>query len=115
MKTANMTLEQYLASLPRETGKGRWAVACVSYRQWMCTMAIGDGITKATASLLTRCGTRKEAEAIVARIAELTPGVLPGSPGVYEYVAIPYDRDDYLCENVRKFGRRNCDRQIVGQ
>lgn len=47
--------------LKQNVDAGTYAVAIVGYQAWRRDMAIGDGITSATSSLVTRCRTLKEA------------------------------------------------------
>jgi len=105
---------EFHARLRRNLSSGRWAVAIVGSEQWMSSAAIGDGITSATAALLTRCKTKAEAEAIAAAANDLEPGLLPGQGFRWVYQALPYRRDDYIGSQNRQRGqRRDCDRRIA--
>lgn len=102
-----------LHSLPRNLSSGRWAVACVGMRGWMQDMAIGDGITSALQSLFTRCETREEAEKLAEELNEAEPGVMPGSPSVFVFEAMPYKKTDYIGSQNRDRGQtRDVDRRI---
>jgi len=79
----------------------------------MSSAAIGDGITSATASLVTRVDTRTEAEAIAAAANDLQPGLLPGNGFAWVYAAVPYRIEDYLNQQAQQNGRRKCDRRIA--
>ncbi len=104
---------EFFARLPKEIDRGRWAVAITGSRQWRFSAAIGDGITSATASLLTRCETEEEAEAIADAANDLQPSLLPGQGFAWVYQAMPYRIEDYLSQQSQRNGRRKCDRRIV--
>lgn len=94
---------------------GRWAVAVVGRQEWMRRSAIGDGVTSATMSLVTRCETKQEAEELADRLNDLEPGVMPQSgSSAWIFEAVPYKKTDYISgQNVRRSQTRDCDRQIA--
>ncbi len=98
--------------MKQNVSQGNWAVAIVGYRGWMRDSAIGDGITTARSALITRVPTNEEADTIVARLTAALPSVLPGSPDVPVYAAVPYRRTDYIgrqqleCDGARDHYRR---------
>lgn len=99
--------------LKQNLGSGKWAVALVGWSGWCRQMAIGDGITRATIALVTRCETSDEAERIAAELNDAQPGVLPGSPDVPVFESRKYDKMDYISDQDRRNGSRNCDRRIA--
>jgi hypothetical protein len=104
---------EFFARLPRNYDTGKWAVAVKGYKQWGSSGAIGDGITSATASLLTRCETQAEAEAIADAANDLQPGLLPGQGFAWIHEAVRYDITDYLSRQDLRNGRRKCDRRLA--
>lgn len=103
-----------LHSLPRNYASGKWAVAVVGMRGWRTDFALGDGITAALQSLWTRCETREEAEALALRLNDAQPGVLPGSPLVFVFEAMKYNKLDYIGSQNRNLGQtRDCDRRLA--
>lgn len=103
---------EFFARLSVELDRGPWAVAVTGSRQWMSNAAIGDGITSATAALVTRCETREEAEAIADAANDLQPGLLPGKGFAWVYTAMEYDITDYLSQQDQRNGRRSHFRRI---
>ena len=93
---------------------GRWAVAWSGYAGWRETALIGDGITSATACLVTRCSTRQAAEALAAALNAAQPEVLPGSFSVPTFDARRYRKRDYIGRQAwEQNGQRDCDRRIM--
>lgn len=98
----------------QQLGRGMWAVAITGQRQWGRDSAIGDGITSATMSLVTRCETREEADRMVEELTDLQPGLLPGSGSAWVFSAVKYCRTDYIGQqNIDRSQTRNCDRRIA--
>ena len=85
----------------------------VGYRGWRRDSAIGDGITAATSALYTRCATKNEATLLAKELNDALPSVIPGSQDVPVYEAIPYKKLDYISEQDRRNGDRDCDRRII--
>ncbi len=104
---------EFFARLPRNLDSGRYAVAVVGIKEWMRSSAIGDGITSASAALLTRCDSKREVEEIAAVANDLQPGLMPGQGVAWVYAALPYDITDYLSQQALRNGRRKCDRRIA--
>lgn len=103
-----------MATITQNVTSGRWAVAITGYRGWRRDAAIGDGITRATAALVTRCETKAEATELADALNGEQPAILPGTPDVPVYEARRYDRADYLSrQDRRQNGSRDCDRRIV--
>lgn len=93
---------------------GRWAVAWIGMRGWRRYAAIGDGITRATACLVTRCGAKAEAQALAEALNDAQPGVLPGDPDVPAFECRPYVQRDYIADQAwNQNGQRDCDRRIM--
>lgn len=93
---------------------GKWAVAVVGLRGWMRESALGDGITNALNALVTRMGTRQEAEAVAAKLNSATMAILPGGSDVCVYESRPYRRADYIGSQQLANGQnRDCDRRIA--
>lgn len=93
---------------------GKWAVAITGWRGWRRDAAIGDGITSATAALVTRCETKAEAVELAAALNGEQPTILPGTPDVPVYEARRYNKSDYIGRQARlQNGNRDCDRRIV--
>lgn len=102
-------------AVKQNISNGRWAVAWDGYQGWRRSAAIGDGITRATMCLVTRCGSRAEAEALARALNDAQPGVLPGSQDVPTFGAYPYQKRDYMGRQaIQQNGARDCDRRILG-
>lgn len=100
-------------SIRVNVSSGRWAVACIGSKQWMSEAAIGDGITSATSSLVTRCETREEAESLAEKMNDLEPGILPGQGFAWVFAAVKYSKSDYIgSQNWDRNQRRDCDRRL---
>lgn len=89
------------ADMLRNTASGRWAVAFDGIDQWRCSMAIGDGITKASMALVTRTETKAEAERIAERLRDMQPGLMPGRGAAYSVCVVRYCRRDYVSRQDR--------------
>lgn len=120
MTTANQTRFEARKALHAEISRkqnidnGRWAVAIVGSKQWMSEAAIGDGITTATMSLVTRCQSKAEAEELADKLNDLEPGLLPGQGFAWVFAAVKYTKTDYISrQNVQRGQIRNCDRRIA--
>lgn len=98
----------------QNVSNGKYAVAMIGYRGYRREAAIGDGVTSATAALLTRCETMEEAEKIAAELNYSQPAVRPGSQDVPVYAAMKYAKGDYLSRQAREQnGSRDADRRII--
>lgn len=98
----------------QNTKSGKWAVAIVGRREWRQRCGIGDGITAATMSLVTRCETREAAEALADELNDLEPGEMPGGASAWIFEAVPYVKTDYIGDqNIRRFQTRDVDRRIA--
>jgi len=96
--------------------RGRWAVAGVGYHGWRGNMAIGDGITSATAVLIGRYDTQAEAQAEAQRLTAEQPCVMPGDPSVVVYESRVYESRDYLSrQQIAHNQCRDCDRRVGRQ
>lgn len=103
-----------LHDLPRNYSSGKWAVAVVGMRGWGSDYALGDGITAALQSLWTRCQTPEEAEGLARRLNDAEPAVLPGSPMVFVFECLPYNKLDYIgSQNRNRDQTRDCDRRLA--
>lgn len=100
-------------TIKQNVTSGKHAVALVGYSGWRRESAIGDGVTKATMALVTRCGSKTDAARIAKALNDAQPGVLPGSKDVPVYEARKYAKTDYLSQQDRRNGDRDCDRRIV--
>jgi hypothetical protein len=102
-----------LRAMPQNVTSGRWAVAIVGMKGWCRDSAIGDGITRATKALVTRCQSKKEAEELAQKWNDAQPGIMPGSQDVFVYEAVAYSKADYISQQDQRNGMRDCDRQIA--
>lgn len=98
--------------ISQNVSSGHYAVALTGYRGWHRDSAIGDGITSATAALVTRCDSKAEAEAVAEEMNAQHAEPRPGSQDVPVYDARPYVRDDYMSRQAKQ-NNRSCDRRIV--
>lgn len=92
---------------------GNFAVAITGRRGYRTDYACGNGITEALNTLVTRCETREEAEAICAALNDSQPSEKPGCMiDCHEVVA--YRKTDYIGRQNRERGQtRDCDRQCA--
>ena len=118
MTTTNQTRFEARAklhkSITQNLSRGKYAVAIIGRVTWERDEAIGDGITTASMSLVTRCETLEQAKSLAAELNDLEPGVMPGSGGAWVFEAVPYRRNDYIGQqNIDRSQTRDVDRRVA--